>query len=78
MNAKTLAEQLAERRQELRANADCALERAGLPTYTELLAALQAIAEEAGPQMGNDDGPGCVNKMARTARVMLARAGGAA
>jgi hypothetical protein len=57
------------------ANADAHLNNAGLPTYSELLAALQTIADEAGPNMGNDDGPGRVNKMARTARLMLVRAG---
>lgn len=40
----------------------------------ELLGALQAILEEAGPQYGNDDGPGCVNRMARIARAAIAKA----
>lgn len=60
------------------AQADAELSNAGLPTYSELVAALREIADEAGPLMGLNDGPGSVNKMASTARTMLARAGGAA
>jgi hypothetical protein len=37
-----------------------------------LLAALQAIIEEAGSQMGLDDGPGSVNRMAYIARQAVA------
>ena len=46
---------------------------AGAP---ELLAALQSIIEEAGPQFGNDDGPGTINRMARSARLAIANATG--
>jgi len=41
----------------------------------ELLAALQAIIEEAGSQMGLNDGPGSVNRMARIARQTVAKIG---
>jgi hypothetical protein len=37
-----------------------------------LLAALRAIIEEAGAQMGLDDGPGSVNRMAYIARQAIA------
>jgi hypothetical protein len=37
-----------------------------------LLAALRAIIEEAGAQMGLDDGPGSVNRMAYIARQAVA------
>ena len=39
-----------------------------------MLKALQAILEEAGPQFGHDDGPGCINRIARFARLAIAEA----
>ena len=39
-----------------------------------MLAALQAIVDEAGPGYGHDDGPGSVNRMARLARLAIASA----
>ena len=38
-----------------------------------LLAALQAIVDEAGPVFGHNDKPGSINRMARTARLALAK-----
>lgn len=43
----------------------------------ELLTALQAIIDEAGPMMGLDDGPGSINRIARIARAAIAKATGA-
>jgi len=40
----------------------------------DLLLALKAIVDEAGPRFGHDDTPGCVNRMARIAREAIARA----
>jgi hypothetical protein len=56
------------------ADADAYLADAGLPTYTDLLAALQAIVAEAGPRMGLDDTPGTINTISRLARATIARA----
>ncbi len=42
----------------------------------KLLKALQDIIDEAGPQYGNDEGPGCVNRMARIARAAIANVTG--
>ena len=56
------------------ADADAYLADAGLPTYTDLLAALQTIVAEAGPRMGLDDTPGTINTMSRLARAAIARA----
>lgn len=39
-----------------------------------MLATLQAIVDEAGPQFGHDDGPGCINRIARLARLAIASA----
>ena len=44
----------------------------------ELLTALLAIVNEAGPKFGLDDGPGTINRMAYAARQAIAKAGGAA
>ena len=44
----------------------------------DLLAALQAIVDEAGPQFGHDEEPGCINRMARLARLAIAKATGGA
>ena len=43
-----------------------------------LLDALQAIVDEAGPQFGHDEEPGCINRMARLARLAIAKATGGA
>lgn len=58
--------------------ANAHLGNTGLPTYDEMLAAFQTIASIAGPQFGNDDGPGTVNRMARVARTTTAKARGEA
>lgn len=39
----------------------------------DLLAALLAVIEEAGPQFGNDDGPGTINHIAYLARQAVAK-----
>lgn len=43
----------------------------------ELLAALQAIVDEAGPNFGRDDGLGSINRMSRIARLAIAKVTGA-
>lgn len=58
------------------ANADAHLTNAGLPGYTDLLAALQAIVDEAGPLMGrNQETMGSINRIACIARQAIAKAG---
>lgn len=42
----------------------------------DMLAALQAIIEEAGPSFGHSDGPGTINRMAYAARAAIAKATG--
>ena len=73
MNHQTLSRNGSGLIADIHIDADAAL----IAAAPELLAALHAIIEEAGPAFGNDDKPGTINKMSRLARVAVARATGA-
>lgn len=58
----------------LYANADA--NAALISAAPDLLEALQAIVDEAGPSFGHTDGPGTINRMAFAARAAIAKATG--
>ena len=51
-------------------------QRARQDAAADMLAALQSIVDEAGPQFGHDDGPGTINRISRVSRLALAKAAG--
>ena len=61
-----------------RDDVECAANATLICAAPDLLAALLAIVNEAGPKFGLDDGPGTINRMAYAARQAIAKAGGAA